>query len=70
MIENHDAFFRTVIDEVRSKAGDEVAQEAIQHIMTEFSTLDWILEGLIARSGLRIVEKDNEGFLSVYVCEK
>jgi hypothetical protein len=38
--------------------------------MTEFSTLDWILEGLIARSGLRIVEKDNEGFLSVYVCEK
>ena len=69
-IDNHDAFFGMVIDEVRLKTGDEVAQQTIQHIKTEFSTLDWILEGMIARSGLRIIEKDNQGFLSVYVCEK
>jgi putative AdoMet-dependent methyltransferase len=69
-IDNYDAFFRAVLDEVRSKAGDEVAQQTIQHIKTEFSTLDWILEGMIARSGLKIIEKDNQGFLSVYVCEK
>ncbi len=68
--DDYDAFFKVVIDEVRSHAGDEVAQQTVHHIKTEFSTLDWILEGMIARSGLRIVEKDCKGFLSVYVCEK
>jgi putative AdoMet-dependent methyltransferase len=69
-INNYDVFFKTVIEDVRSKAGDEVARQTIQHIKTEFSTLDWILEGMIVRSGLKIVEKENQGFLSVYVCEK
>lgn len=68
--DDYNAFFKTVIDEVRSHAGDNVAQETIRHIKTEFSTLDWVLEGMIARSGLRIVEKDCQGFLSVYVCQK
>lgn len=67
---DYDAFFKTVIDEVRSHAGDDLAQQTIQHIKTEFSTLDWILEGMISRSGLRIVAKDCQGFVSVYVCEK
>jgi ubiquinone/menaquinone biosynthesis C-methylase UbiE len=67
---DYDTFFKTVIDELRSRAGDVVAQQTIQHIKTEFSTLDWILEGMIIRSGLRIVEKHCMGFLSVYVCEK
>jgi len=69
-ISDYDAFFKTVIDEIRSRAGDEVAQQTVAHIKTEFSTLDWILEGMIERSGLRIVAKDCKGFLSVYVCEK
>ncbi|MDD3815576.1 MAG: class I SAM-dependent methyltransferase [Desulfocapsaceae bacterium] len=68
--DDYDAFFKAVIDEVRLHAGDEIAQQTIQHIKTEFSTLDWILEGMITRSGLKIVEKDSKGFLSVYVCEK
>jgi ubiquinone/menaquinone biosynthesis C-methylase UbiE len=68
--DDYDAFFGMAIDEVRSHAGDEIARQTIQHIKTEFSTLDWILEGMIARSGLRIVERDRRGFLSVYVCEK
>jgi ubiquinone/menaquinone biosynthesis C-methylase UbiE len=68
--DDYAAFFEKVIDEVRSHAGDEVAQQTVRHIKTEFSTLDWILEGLITRSGLKIVEKDFKGLLSVYVCEK
>ena len=67
---DYDAFFQVVIEGVRSSAGDDVAEQTIQHIKTEFSTYDWILEGMIARSGLKIVEKDGRGFLSVYVCEK
>ena len=69
-VDDYDAFFRTVIDGVKSKAGNAVAQQTIEHIKREFSTLDWILEGMIARSGLKIIQKDNQGFLSIYVCEK
>jgi len=68
--DDYDAFFKAAIDEVRLHAGDETAQQTIQHIKTEFSTLDWILEGMIVRSGMKIVEKVSKGFLSVYVCEK
>lgn len=69
-VEDFDAFFTNVVNGVRSHAGNEIAQQTVQHIKAEFSTLDWILEGLITRSGLRIVEKDWKGLLSVYVCEK
>jgi ubiquinone/menaquinone biosynthesis C-methylase UbiE len=69
-IDDYDSFFKVLTDEIRSQAGEEVAQQTIQHIKTEYSTLDWILEGMITRSGLRIVEKAGKGFLSVYVCMK
>ncbi len=69
-IDDYDSFFKMITDGIRSQAGDEVAQQTMQHIKKEFSTFDWILEGMIARSGLSIVEKDGNGFLSVYVCEK
>lgn len=68
--DDYDDFFREAIDGVRVHAGDEVAQQTIQHIKTEFSTLNWILEGMIERSGLQIIEKDCQGFISVYVCER
>lgn len=65
-----DDFFTTVVDGIRSQAGEEVAQQTIQHIKTEYSTFDWILEGMIDRSGMKLIEKNNKGFMSVYVCEK
>lgn len=69
-ITDYDSYFRTVTDGIRSQAGDDVAMQTMHHIKTEFSTFDWILEGMIARSGLRLVDKEDKGFLSVYVCEK
>lgn len=68
--DDYDAFFHAVIEGVRSHAGNDVAEQTVQHIKTEFSTLDWILEEMIERNGLTIVEKRQEGFLSVYICEK
>ena len=59
-----------MIAQVRARAGDEMAQRVTQHIRREFSTLDWILEGMITRCGLRIVGKESTGFFFVYVCEK
>ena len=63
-----DAFFRTTIEAVRARAGGEIAEQIVRHIKTEFSTLDWILEGMLERAGLKVIEKHTEGFLSVYVC--
>ncbi|MDD5706232.1 MAG: methyltransferase domain-containing protein [Kiritimatiellae bacterium] len=67
---DYDSFFQAIIEGVRAHAGEAVAQQTVQHIKTEFSTLDWILEGMITRNGLTVVERREEGFLSVYVCEK
>ena len=69
-IDNYDDFFSQVVDGIRAKAGNDFADKTIQHIRKKFSTLDWILEGMMARSGLKIIQKDYQGFLSAYVCEK
>jgi len=68
--DEYDPFFAAAIAAVRARVGDEAAEQTVQHIKTEFSTLDWILEGMLSRSGLRILAKDCAGFLSVYVCER
>lgn len=67
---NFDEFFERAIDDVRAHAGDEAARQTTHHIKSEYSTLDWILEGMIARSGLKIIEKSDRGFLSTYICER
>jgi len=55
---------------VRQKAGDTVARQTAEHIRDEYSTFDWILEGLLERNGLEVIEKNPMGFLTVYVCRK
>lgn len=69
-MDDYDGFFAKVIEEVRARTDDETARQTVEHIKREYSTLDWILEGMLARSGLHIVFHDRKGFLSVYVCEK
>jgi len=52
-------------------AGARFAQEAVTHVKNEFSTYDWIMEGLIRRSGFRISSAEyREGFQATYVCSK
>ncbi len=69
-LEDYDAFFSQVVDEVRNKAGERMAQETSEHIRKEFSTFDWVLEELLRRAGFRIVEKEVQGFLVTYVCTR
>ena len=68
--DDFDAFFGQAIEEIRQKAGEDFIPHTIEHIKREFSTLDWILEGMIERSGLKVIRKNVSGFLTVYVCEK
>jgi SAM-dependent methyltransferase len=69
-VEDYDTYFSAAVEEMRSKAGDEMAQSLVAHIQKEFSTLDWILEGMLARTGFRILRKDVDGLLTTYNCVK
>jgi putative AdoMet-dependent methyltransferase len=52
-------------------ADARLAQEALIHVRDEFSTYDWIMEGIIKRSGFRIDTAEYaEGFQTTYVCTR
>lgn len=69
-IEDYDSYIRDAVREMREKAGEEMSRKMIQHIKREYSTLDWILEGMMERSGLKIIKRERRGFIAAYVCEK
>ena len=57
---------------VRSTAlqsGPELAAEAEIHIRGEYSTYDWVMEGLLKRAGFEIESAEyGDGFQAIYVC--
>lgn len=67
---DYDAHFAELIGGLKEKAGEEMAQATAQHIRAEYSTLDWILEGMLPRCGFRILTKQSEGLLTSYLCER
>jgi hypothetical protein len=56
-------------DRFTASFNEQVRPNAIGHIKTEYSTYDWIMEGLIKMAGFRIISKTNpfESFF-VYHC--
>jgi len=70
-IANYYSYFSELIEEMRVSAGEIIAAEFETHIREEFSTLDWIMEGLLQSAGFKIKNTANESsFLACYVCEK
>lgn len=65
-----ESFFEATVNDVRRRGGEGFAHQVVRHVQKEFSTLDWIMEGMIERSGLRIVRRSEPGFFATYVCEK
>jgi len=56
---------------VETMADARLAEEAVIHVKKEFSTYDWIMEGMIRRSGYQIDTAEyTKGFQAVYVCTK
>jgi ubiquinone/menaquinone biosynthesis C-methylase UbiE len=56
---------------MKEKVGPEFAAEVETHIRDEFSTYDWIMEGLLTRAGFRIDRTDySDGFGAGYLCVK
>ncbi len=69
-IQNYDSYFAKIINDLDKSAGDEIALETETHIREEFSTLDWIMEGLLKNVGFCIEYVKHEGFMASYICKK
>lgn len=62
-----DAWVRSIAE----RSGHELAAEAKIHIREEYSTYDWVMEGLLRRAGFEIKSAEyGDGFQATYVCTK
>jgi ubiquinone/menaquinone biosynthesis C-methylase UbiE len=67
----HGKAFDEMIEGIASSGGEENALSTARHIRNEYSTLDWIMEGIIRSAGFSILSADyNRGVVSRYVCRK
>ena len=70
-VDGYKDFFDKFIEGFRNVAGDEMAVDAETAVREEYSTLGWIMEGLLERAGFHIDKKEYfEGFMAVYECTK
>lgn len=70
-INNYEDFFNRFIEFFRNTVGDEMTVDAETAVREEYSTLGWIMEGLLERAGFHIDYKEySEGFMAVYVCTR
>lgn len=59
------------IDHFNSNFGAELAESIADHVREEYSTFDWIMDGLLERAGFRIISgKFDEGVMARYLCMK
>ena len=56
-VESYQREFDSWIDGMREKAGQAMAEESITHIRDEYSTFDWIIDGMLERTGFKIEQK-------------
>ena len=60
-----------IIALTRKSVGDRIANEIIVNIKDEYPTYDWIIEGLIQKSGLKIIYKNKyNDIMSSLICKK
>jgi len=69
-IQDYDSYFSNIIVDLKKSAGNKVAEETEIHIKDEFSTLDWIMEGLLISAGFKIENIQYDGFIACYLCKK
>jgi len=69
-IQDYDSYFNKIITDLKKSAGDKLAEETETHIRDEFSTLDWIMEGLLKNAGFCIEAVKFDGFMAGYLCKK
>ena len=64
-------FFNQGITRLASIVGEDTFDTITTHIKSEYSTIDWIMEGLIKRAGFRIERADyQKGLYATYLCTR
>ena len=59
------------IDQLEKVGGTQLGDEVATHIREEFSTFDWIMDGLLERAGFEILSKEMaDGVVGTYLCKK
>ncbi|MFA5384367.1 MAG: class I SAM-dependent methyltransferase [Eubacteriales bacterium] len=70
-VEDYSLYFDALISNMKQYAGDRPARDFEAHIKDEYSTLDWIMEGLLKRAGFNIEKTQyREEYMAVYLCSK
>ncbi len=66
-----DKFFPEFISKASLRAGTEFAALISDHVKREYSTMDWIMQGMIERAGFEIIKEEYRyGFFALYLCMK
>ncbi len=59
------------VKEITELGGEVLREDFEKHIRDEYSTLDWIMDGLLTRSGFRIEDRAyQQGVMGNYLCTK
>jgi len=68
---DYQAYFQKFMAQASIRGGDEFARIMADHVKNEYSTLDWIMRGMIERAGLEVVSaRHRHGFFALYLCTK
>ena len=68
---DQEKFFSDFISKASKKLSPEATARITDHIRKEYSTMDWIMRGMIERAGFEITRLDHDhGFLGLYLCTK
>ncbi len=70
-VNEHRSAIDVWVESTSENVGPEFKEEVETHIRDEYSTFDWIMEGLLERAGFEIVNRDcQDDFLVKYFCLK
>ncbi|VVB69257.1 Ubiquinone/menaquinone biosynthesis C-methyltransferase UbiE [uncultured archaeon] len=70
-VKEHEAFFEDYISKAAENVSEEFAGLLTAHVKNEYSTLDWIMKGMLEQAGFRVDRVDHkDGFIGLYLCTK
>jgi len=68
---DYQAYFQKFIAQASIRGGDEFARIMADHVKNEYSTLDWIMRGMIEWAGFEVKSsRHKHGFFGLYFCIK
>ncbi len=68
---SHGKFLDEFISEATKRAGPQFAHSICEHVRNEYSTMDWVMRGMIERAGFEIERATHSyGFFALYLCTK